>query len=118
MSRSAQYFLLLASLVPGAPALAALDEPLDEVVVTASLTGAKLDEMPASVTVLEARTLQEAGLAHFGDVLGQVPNLFFAGGTSRPRYFQLRGIGELEQYEGAPNPSVGFLIDDIDFSGI
>jgi outer membrane receptor protein involved in Fe transport len=24
----------------------------------------------------------------------------------------------LEQYEGAPNPSVGFLIDDIDFSGI
>ncbi|HMA10903.1 MAG TPA: TonB-dependent receptor plug domain-containing protein, partial [Steroidobacteraceae bacterium] len=40
------------------------------------------------------------------------------GGTSRPRYFQIRGIGELEQYEGAPNPSVGFLIDDIDFSGI
>ena len=26
--------------------------------------------------------------------------------------------GELEQYEGAPNPSVGFIIDDIDFSGI
>jgi outer membrane receptor protein involved in Fe transport len=47
-----------------------------------------------------------------------VPNLHWAGGTSRPRYFQLRGIGEREQYEGAPNPSVGFLIDDIDFSGI
>ena len=31
---------------------------------------------------------------------------------------RLRGIGEREQYEGAPNPSVGFLIDDIDFSGI
>jgi outer membrane receptor protein involved in Fe transport len=27
-------------------------------------------------------------------------------------------VGELEQYQGAPNPSVGFLIDDIDFSGI
>ena len=54
----------------------------------------------------------------FPDVLGLVPNLGFAGGTSRPRYFQIRGIGELEQYEGAPNPSVGFLIDDIDFSGI
>lgn len=118
MSRSAQYCLFLISLVLGAPALAAQAEPLDEVVVTASLTGAKLGELPASVTVLDARTLQEAGLAHFGDVLGQVPNLFFAGGTSRPRYFQLRGIGELEQYEGAPNPSVGFLMDDIDFSGI
>ncbi len=30
----------------------------------------------------------------------------------------MRGIGELEQYQGAPNPSVGFLIDDIDFSGV
>ncbi len=27
-------------------------------------------------------------------------------------------MGELEQYQGAPNPSVGLLIDDIDFSGV
>ncbi len=47
-----------------------------------------------------------------------IPNLNWAGDTSLPRYFQLRGIGELEQYQGAPNPSVGFLIDDIDFSGL
>ena len=59
-----------------------------------------------------------AGLQHFGDVLGLVPNLNWSAGTSRPRYFQLRGIGELEQFQGAPNSSVGFLIDDIDFSGI
>ena len=52
------------------------------------------------------------------DVLGLVPNLNWSGGTSRPRFFQLRGIGELEQYQGAPNPSVGFLIDDIDLSGV
>jgi iron complex outermembrane receptor protein len=51
-------------------------------------------------------------------VLALVPNLNWAGDTSRPRYFQLRGIGELEQYQGAPNPSIGFLIDDIDFSGL
>ncbi|MEY4377722.1 MAG: hypothetical protein RJB26_2272, partial [Pseudomonadota bacterium] len=38
--------------------------------------------------------------------------------SSRPRYFQVRGIGELEQYEGAPNPSVGFLVDGMDFSGL
>ena len=57
-------------------------------------------------------------LQHFGDVLGLVPNLNWSGGSSRPRYFQLRGIGELEQYQGAPNPSVGFLIDEVDFSGV
>ena len=50
--------------------------------------------------------------------LACVPNLNWAAGTSRPRYFQLRGIGELEQWQGAPNPSVGFLIDGIDFSGV
>ena len=93
-------------------------DPLDEVVISATLRSTALEALPASATVLDARTLARAGVEHFGDVLGLVPNLNWAGGTSRPRYFQLRGIGELEQYEGAPNPSVGFLIDDIDFSGV
>jgi iron complex outermembrane recepter protein len=101
-----------------AASLRAADPELEEVVVTATLADTPLQRLPASVTVLNAGVLGEAGLSHFGDVLADVPNLGFAGGTSRPRYFQIRGIGELEQYEGAPNPSVGFLIDDIDFSGI
>src|SRR5690606_31874932 len=75
-------------------------------------------QAPASLTVLNEETLREAGEQHFEDVLALVPNLNWAAGTSRPRYFQIRGIGEREQYEGAPNPSVGFLIDDIDFSGL
>ena len=33
------------------------------------------------------------------------------------RYFQIRGIGERSGYQGTPNSSVGFLIDDIDYSG-
>jgi iron complex outermembrane receptor protein len=96
----------------------AADDPLKEVVISASLAETPLALMPSSVTVLNADRLSAAGLVHFGDVSDLVPNLGIAGGTSRLRYFQIRGIGELEQYEGAPNPSVGFLIDDIDFSGI
>ena len=91
---------------------------LEEVVVTATLRPTDALEVPASVSVLNAATLKDAGQEHFEDVLALVPNLNWAGDTSRPRYFQLRGIGELEQYQGAPNPSVGFLIDDIDFSGL
>jgi len=94
------------------------EAPLEEVVIHASLREQTLQEVPASITVLDGTTLRAAGEQHFEDVLALVPNLNWAGGTSRPRYFQIRGIGELEQYEGAPNPSVGFLIDDIDFSGI
>ena len=99
-------------------ARAADDSPLDEVVVTAQLRERTLKDLPASVTVLDAHTLEVAGVQHFQDVLGLVPNLNWSAGTSRPRYFQLRGIGELEQWQGAPNPSVGFLIDGIDFSGV
>src|SRR5688500_17565204 len=91
---------------------------LEEVVVTADLRDRELRNLPASATVLDARTLELAGVQHLQDVLALVPNLNWSAGTSRPRFFQLRGIGELEQWQGAPNPSVGFLIDGIDFSGV
>ena len=96
----------------------AADTTLDEIVVQATLRSIPIADLPESVTVLDRDTVQAAGVQHFQDVLGLIPNLNWASGTSRPRYFQLRGIGEVEQYQGAPNPSVGFLIDDIDFSGV
>jgi iron complex outermembrane receptor protein len=110
---SAARAVTAATAATAAPATA-----LEEVVVTATLRPASALEVPVSVSVLNAATLKDAGQEHFEDVLALVPNLNWAGDTSRPRYFQLRGIGELEQYQGAPNPSVGFLIDDIDFSGL
>jgi len=91
---------------------------LDEVIVTATLRHIAEIEYAGSATVLGADTLHMAGQRNFEDVVALVPNLNWAGDTSLPRYFQIRGIGELEQYQGAPNPSVGFLIDDIDFSGL
>jgi outer membrane receptor protein involved in Fe transport len=101
-----------------APCARAGMDTLDEIVVTASLRPTSVVDVPQSVTVLDADTLRSAGVQHFEDVLGMIPDLNWAAGTSRPRFFQLRGIGEVEQYQGAPNPSVGFLIDDIDFSGV
>ncbi|MDP9065732.1 MAG: TonB-dependent receptor [Pseudomonadota bacterium] len=94
------------------------DDSLEEIVVTASLRSTPAADLPQSITVLTHETLATAGVQHFQDVLGLIPDLNWASGTSRPRFFQLRGIGEVEQYQGAPNPSVGFLIDDIDFSGV
>ncbi|MDE2295892.1 MAG: TonB-dependent receptor [Gammaproteobacteria bacterium] len=93
-------------------------DSLQKIVVTATLRAVPDIELAGSATVLGAHTLREAGEQHFEDVLPLVPNLNWSGDTARPRYFQIRGIGELEQYQGAPNPSVGFIIDDIDFSGL
>src|SRR5258706_11486443 len=116
-------FHFLAVAVLGAAALPLLAaqanvEQLEEIVISASLRPTPPAELPQSVTVLDGRTLRAAGVQHFEEVLTLIPNLSWASGTSRPRYFLLRGIGEIEQYQGAPNPSVGLLIDDIDFSGV
>ena len=57
---------------------------------------------------------------HFDDVIRTIPNLNYAGATSRQRFFQIRGIGERSQYagEGGPMYYVGTVIDNIDLSGI
>jgi iron complex outermembrane receptor protein len=108
----------ISSLFVSLAATAAEDPSLDEVIVTADLRDRQFRNLPSSATVLDAGTLAVTGVQHFQDVLGLVPNLNWSAGTSRPRFFQLRGIGELEQWQGAPNPSVGFLIDGVDFSGV
>src|SRR5258707_4186039 len=110
--------VVLGAMATNAVALPPESGPLEEIVISASLRPTPLAEVPQSVTVLDRATLRAAGVQHFEDVLGLVPGLSWASGTSRPRYFQLRGVGEIEQYQGAPNPSVGLLIDDIDFSGV
>jgi len=92
---------------------------LENKVVIADLReGTFQTEISTSISVLDSDTIEAAGTQHFEDILSLVPNLNWSAGSNRPRYFQIRGIGERSQYEGAPNPSVGFVVDDIDFSAL
>ncbi len=91
---------------------------LEEIVVTADFREARIEELPVSVSVLDRDELAATTQQHFEEAIRSIPNLNLSGEGSRARYFQLRGVGELEQYEGAPNPSIGFIVDDIDFSGL
>ncbi|NOQ77617.1 MAG: TonB-dependent receptor [Methylococcaceae bacterium] len=91
---------------------------LEPITVSADLRDISIDKIAASVSVLNELDLQDRGATHFGDVLLQLPNLNFSGQSSRPRHIQIRGMGERDEYTGAPNASVGFAFDDIDFSGI
>jgi outer membrane receptor protein involved in Fe transport len=93
-------------------------ETIDEIVVTADFRERAASDVPASVTVLDAAEIEQRAVQHFEELIGAIPNFNWSGDGHRAKYFQMRGIGELEQYQGAPNPSVGFLVDDIDFSGI
>ncbi len=107
--------VLLLLLVAGK---ATSDEVIEEITVTAELRERPLSEVTSSVTVFNEAEIDALAVEHFEELVRVVPNLNWSGDGHRARYFQIRGVGELEQYEGAPNPSVGFLIDDIDFSGI
>jgi outer membrane receptor protein involved in Fe transport len=94
------------------------EDAIDEIVVTADFRQREARDMPASITVLDGAQLDDLAVQHFEELVNAVPNFNWSGDGHRARYFQVRGVGELEQYQGAPNPSVGFLVDDIDFSGI
>ena len=92
----------------------------EEIIVHAGLTDETLQRIASSVTVFTKRDITENGGEHFQFLTDYIPNFNWTGGTSRPRYFQIRGVGERSHYfgEGPPNFSVGFVLDDIDLSGL
>ena len=92
----------------------------EEIIVYAGLTDETLQRIASSVTVFTKRDMTENGGEHFQFLTDYIPNFNWTGGTSRPRYFQIRGVGERSHYfgEGPPNFSVGFVLDDIDLSGL
>jgi len=97
---------------------ASAGQVIDEIVVTADYRGKSIAEFPSALSVLDVESIEGAAIQHFEELISILPNLNWSGDGHRARYLQIRGAGELAQYQGAPNPSVGFIIDDIDFSGI
>ena len=92
--------------------------PQVEEIVVSGFRDEPARALNTGITVLNQDAIESATLVHFEELVQLVPNMNLSGEGSRARYFQLRGVGEREQYEGAPNPSVGFIVDDIDMSGV
>ena len=92
----------------------------EEIFVTSGLNKKNLYKSAKSVTIFTKDRIRENPDIHLQTYLEEVPNLNWAGGSSRPRYFQIRGVGESSHYfgEGPPNFSVGFSLDDMDLSGL
>ena len=105
------------ALALAAPALASQAQ-LEEIIVTAELRETSLLDQPASSSVLTAQAIQQRAAQQLEDILNVAPNVNFSSGTSRARFFQVRGIGERSQFQEPLNPSIGLIIDGIDFSGL
>lgn len=91
---------------------------LNPIIVNADLRDISEQDITTSVKVYDSANLLDQGANHFDDVLLKTPNVNLSGQSSRARYIQIRGVGERDEYTGAPNSSVGFSLDDIDLSGI
>jgi iron complex outermembrane recepter protein len=52
------------------------------------------------------------------DLLTLSGNLSFSGGTNRVRFFQIRGVGEISQYENTPTHSITHRIQGVDVTGL
>ena len=93
---------------------------LNEITVKSGLTSESFLESTNSISVIQQNKIRDSGADHLDAILDRISNLNWAGGTSRPRYFQIRGVGERSQYfgEGSPNFSIGYALDDIDLSGL
>lgn len=91
---------------------------LEEIIVTADFRQAAVDDIPASIAVVDAEVMARKNAQHLEDILLNAPNVNLASGASRARFIQIRGIGERGQFSEPLNSSVGVMIDGVDFSGI
>ncbi|WP_368667965.1 TonB-dependent receptor [Methylophilus sp. 14] len=111
--------LSLIGLLLTTPALAAEEEEvreLSEVVVSADFRPSTAQKTAVSLTEIDKETIEARGAQHLEEVLNLAPNVNISAGASRGRFFQIRGMGILSQYDNPVNPSVGLIIDGIDFS--
>ena len=93
------------------------DKNIQEIIVTSDFRESQLKAVSTSVSVIDAEVISQRNSSHLEQILALAPNVNFAAGASRGRYFQIRGIGERSQFVDPLNPSVGTYVDGIDFTG-
>ena len=110
---------ILGLLVPALISTATLaDHTIEEVIVTSDFRDSGLLKTAASITVFDSQTIAQRQARHLEQLINLAPNVNFSSGASRGRFIQIRGIGERSQFIEPLNPSVGILVDGIDFTGI
>jgi len=91
---------------------------VEVITVTSDFRQQNLLKTPASLSVLTDIEIKQRNAQHLEELAAISPNVNFASGSQRARYYQIRGIGERSQFQEPINPSVGMIIDGVDFTGI
>ncbi|MBH0057823.1 TonB-dependent receptor [Pseudoalteromonas sp. SWXJZ94C] len=113
--------LITAAILPlfGAPLVAhADDSDLEKIVVTGDFQRESIQTLSASASLFSEDEINQRGASYLDEILGSAANVNFASGASRGRYIQIRGVGLRSQFVDPINPSVGLVIDGINYSGL
>ncbi len=94
------------------------ESAIELIEVTSDFRRTNLQKTAASASIISSDGIALRNAQNLEEITLATPNVNFASGSSRARYYQIRGIGERSQFKEPINPSVGVIIDDVDFSGI
>jgi iron complex outermembrane receptor protein len=97
------------AIAAAAPALAAEDAMLDEVLITAERREQNLQDIPISATVLNSAELDRRGITDLNDVQTAAPSVAI-NVVNRSTFVNIRGVG-IAQSAPTSNPGVAFYID-------
>ncbi|WP_339726116.1 TonB-dependent receptor plug domain-containing protein [uncultured Paraglaciecola sp.] len=96
----------------------AAESDIETITVQGAMTATPLSQMATSISVINESEIAERQAQHLEDIFNRAANVNFASGASRGRFVQIRGIGERSQFTDPVNPSVGYLVDGINYSGL
>ena len=94
------------------------DETLETIVVTGDFQSESIQTLSASASLMDELTIDKRGAQYLDEILGATANVNFTAGASRGRFLQIRGVGLRSQFVDPIYPSVGLLIDGINYSGL
>ncbi len=93
-------------------------QAIEVITINGDFRTTSLQSTASSLTVIASDEINARNAQNLEEIIARTPNVNFSSGSQRARYYQIRGIGERSQYKEPINPSVGLVIDGIDFSGI
>lgn len=94
------------------------ESAIEVITVLGDFRQTNLQKTPSSLSVVTDESISLRNAQNLEEIVAAIPNINFSSGSQRARYYQIRGIGERSQFNEPINPSVGIIIDDIDFTGM
>jgi len=93
-------------------------EVTEVIEVTSTFKPQNIMRVEGSISVLGPEQISAKNALHSETLLNSLANVNFSTGASRGNYVQIRGIGMRAQFTDTIDPSVAYILDGINYSGL